>query len=147
MKILYFDDIPRPELEKNFGAKRVEFEELLKESDFVSVHLPLTKETHHLINAARLKLMKKNAYLINNSRGAIIDEKALYDSLARGEIAGAGLDVFEHDPIFEDNPLLKLENVIVAPHISSASFETRSRMSLMVAENLLPFSVARNLQT
>ena len=139
MKILYYDVIPRPEMEEVLGAKRVEFDELLKESDFVSVHVPLMKQTYHLVNAEKLKLMKKTAYLINNSRGPVVDEKALYQALKAGKIAGAGLDVFEQEPTPVDNPLLKLENVVVAPHISSASYETRSRMAEMVAENLVAF--------
>ena len=139
MKILYYDVIPRPEMEKALGAKRVEFDELLKESDFVSIHVPLMKQTYHLVNAEKLKLMKKTAYLINNSRGPVVDEKALYQALKAGKIAGAGLDVFEQEPTPVDNPLLKLENVVVAPHISSASYETRSRMAEMVAENLVAF--------
>jgi glyoxylate reductase len=139
MKILYYDVIPRPELEKEFGGKRVDLDTLLKESDFVSLHVPLMKETYHLINEDRLKLMKKTAYLINNSRGPVVDEKALYKALKEGWIAGAGLDVFEQEPTPVDNPLLKLDNVVVAPHISSASYETRSKMAEMVAENLVAF--------
>jgi len=143
MKILYYDVIPRPEMEKDFGAKRLELEALMKEADFVTVHVPLMKETHHLINADRLKLMKKTAYLINNSRGPVVDEKALYDALNIGQIAGAGLDVFEQEPTPMDNPLLKLDNVVVAPHISSASYETRSKMAEMVADNLVAFFEGR----
>ena len=139
MKILYYDVIPMPGLEKEFGAKRVDLDTLLRESDFVSVHVPLMKETFHLINDERLRLMKKTAYLINNSRGPVVDEKALYTALKGGRIAGAGLDVFEQEPMPMDNPLLKLDNVVVAPHISSASYETRSRMAEMVAENLVAF--------
>jgi glyoxylate reductase len=139
MKILFYDVIPRPEMEKELGAKRVDLDTLLKESDFVSIHVPLMKETYHMINAEKLKLMKKTAYLINNARGPIVDEKALYEALKEGRIAGAGLDVFEQEPTPVDNPLLKLDNVVVAPHISSASYETRSRMAEMVAENLVAF--------
>jgi glyoxylate reductase len=139
MKILFYDVIPRPEMERDFGAKKVDMDTLLKESDFVSIHVPLMKETHHLINAENLKLMKKTAYLINNSRGPVVDEKALYEALKAGRIAGAGLDVFEQEPTPLDNPLLKLDNVVVAPHISSASLETRAKMSEMVAENLVTF--------
>ena len=139
MKILFYDVIPRPEMEKDFGAKRVDLDELLKQSDFVSVHVPLMKETHHLINAEKLRLMKKTAYLINNSRGPVVDEKALYEALNEGRIAGAGLDVFEQEPTSLANPLLKLDNVVVAPHISSASYETRSKMAEMVADNLIAF--------
>jgi glyoxylate reductase len=138
MKILYYDVIPRPEME-NMGAKRAEFDDLLRESDFVSIHVPLMKETYHLINAEKLKIMKKTAYLINNSRGPVVDEKALYQALKSAKIAGAGLDVFEQEPTPVDNPLLKLDNVVVAPHMSSASYETRSKMAEMVAENLVAF--------
>jgi len=139
MKILFYDVVPRPEIERDLGAKKVDMDTLLKESDFVSIHVPLMKETHHLINAEKLKLMKKTAYLVNNSRGPVVDEKALYEALKKGQIAGAGLDVFEQEPVPLDNPLLKLDNVVVAPHISSASLETRSKMSEMVAENLVSF--------
>jgi glyoxylate reductase len=138
MKILFYDVIPRPEMEKE-GAKKTDLDTLLRESDFVTIHVPLMKETHHLINADKLKLMKKTAYLINNSRGPVIDEKALYDALKQGLIAGAGLDVFEQEPASMDNPLLKLDNIVVAPHISSASLETRAKMSEMVADNLVSF--------
>jgi len=139
MKILFYDVVPRPEIEKDFGAKKVDLETLFRESDFVSIHVPLMKETYHLVNAEKLKLMKKTAYLINNSRGPVVDEKALYEALKDGRIAGAALDVFEQEPTPMDNPLLKLDNVVVAPHISSASYETRSRMAEMVAENLVAF--------
>ena len=138
MKILFYDVIPRPEIEK-LGAKKVDLDTLLKESDFVTIHVPLMKETHHLINEQKLKLMKKTAYIINNSRGPVVDEKALYKALKEGWIAGAGLDVFEQEPAPMDNPLLKLDNVVVAPHISSASLETRAKMSEMVAGNLVTF--------
>jgi glyoxylate reductase len=142
MKILFYDVIPRPEMEK-LGAKRVDLDVLLRESDFVSIHVPLMKETHHLINAQKLRLMKKTAYLINNSRGPVVNEKDLYEALKEDRIAGAGLDVFEQEPTPLDNPLLKLDNVVVAPHISSASYETRSRMAEMVAENLVAFFEGR----
>jgi glyoxylate reductase len=143
MRILFHDAIPRPEMEKELGAKSVDLDTLLKESDFVSIHVPLLKETHHLMNEQRLKLMKKTAYLINNSRGPVVDEKALFKALKGGWIAGAGLDVFEQEPTSVDNPLLKLANVVVAPHISSASLETRSQMAEMVAENLVAFFEGR----
>jgi glyoxylate reductase len=139
MKILFYDVIPRPEIERDFGAKKADLDTLFRESDFVSIHVPLMKETHHLVNAEKLKLMKKTAYLINNSRGPVVDEKALYEALKNGQIAGAGMDVFEQEPTPLDNPLLKLDNVVVAPHISSASFETRSKMAEMVADNLVKF--------
>lgn len=144
MKILYYDVVPRPDLEKELGARRMDLDELLEESDFVSVHVPLMKATHHLINADKLKLMKETAYIINNSRGPVIDEKALYRALKEGTIAGAAIDVFEQEPTPKDNPLLELENVIVTPHISSSSHKTRSKMAEMVAENLVAFFEGRN---
>jgi len=143
MKILYYDVVPMPELEKEIGAKRVDLNTLFRESDFVSIHVPLMKETYHLVNEEKLRLMKKTAYLINNSRGPVVDEKALYEALKEGWIAGAALDVFEQEPTPLDNPLLKLDNVVVAPHISSASHETRSKMAEMVAENLVAFFEGR----
>jgi len=139
MKILYYDVVPRPDLEKDLGAKHVDLDTLFRESDFVSVHVPLMKETYHLVDARKLSLMKKTAYLINNSRGPTVDEKALYDALKEGRIAGAGLDVFEQEPTPTSNPLLRLENVVVAPHISSASHETRSKMAEMAADNAIAF--------
>ena len=143
MKIIYYDVVARPELERELGAKRVDLETLLSESDFVSVHVPLIKATYHLINAEKLKLMKKTAYLINNSRGSVVNEKAMYKALTEGWIAGAALDVFEQEPTPVDNPLITLANVVVAPHISSSSYETRSRMAEMVAENLIAFFEGR----
>jgi glyoxylate reductase len=144
MKIIYYDVVPMPpEDEKELGARLVDLDTLFREADFVSIHVPLTKETYHLVNEDKLKLMKKTAYLINNSRGPVVDEKALYKALKEGWIAGAALDVFEREPTPMDNPLLKLDNVVVAPHISSASYETRSRMAEMVAENLVAFFEGR----
>ena len=139
MKILYYDVVPRPGLEKELGAKNVDLDTLFEESDFITVHVPLTNQTHHMINEEKLRLMKKTAYLINNSRGAVIDETALCRALKEEWIAGAGLDVYEREPTQLNNPLLKFDNVVLAPHISSSSHETRSRMAKMVAENLIAF--------
>jgi glyoxylate reductase len=139
MQTLYYDVARKPELEEDLGVEYVELDKLFIKSDFISLHVPLTKSTYHLINEKKLKLMKKTAYLINNSRGPVVDENALYKALITGQIAGAGLDVFEQEPTSIGNPLLELENVVVAPHISSASYETRSRMAEMAAENLVAF--------
>ena len=117
----------------------MELDKLFPQADFVTINAPLTKETHHLVDEKRLRSMKKTAYIINNARGPIVDEKALYKTLKEGWIAGAALDVFEQEPMPMDNPLLKLDNVVVAPHISSASYETRAKMAEMVAENLVAF--------
>jgi glyoxylate reductase len=138
MKILFYDVFPRPEIEE-LGAKKVDMNTLLQESDFVTIHVPLMKETYHLMDEQKFKMMKRTAYIINNSRGPVVDEKALYKALKEGWIAGAGIDVFEQEPTPADNPLLKFDNVVVAPHISSASLETRAKMSEMVADNLVNF--------
>ena len=143
MKILYCGRKSRPELEKILGAKHVDLDVLLKQSDFVSIHVSLTKQAYHMIDKEKLRLMKKTAYLVNNSRGVVIDEKALYQALKEGWIAGAALDVFEQEPTPVTNPLLKLDNVVLAPHISSSSHETRSKMAKMVAENLITFFEGR----
>jgi lactate dehydrogenase-like 2-hydroxyacid dehydrogenase len=135
MRILYCDACPAaPELEAELGATRVSKEELLRQSDFVSLHVPLTSETRHFIGAAELKLMKPTAVLINTSRGPVVDEAALADALAAHQIWAAGLDVFESEPHI--NPrLLAQPNAVVAPHIASASVATRRRMSMMAVEN------------
>ena len=137
MNILYHDVMRRPELERELGVEYADLDVLLQKSDFVTVHVPLTDETYHMLGARQFKTMKKTAFLINNSRGSVVDEKALYNALKEGEIAGAALDVFEQEPTPTDNPLLKLDNLVAAPHISSGSHETRSRMAEMVAENLI----------
>lgn len=139
MKILYYDVLERPEIEREVGAKRVDLETLLRESDFVSLHVPLLPETHHMIGERELKMMKPTAFLINTARGKVIDQAALYRALKEGWIAGAALDVFEQEPIPPDDPLLQLKNVVLAPHAASASIETRSRMADIVAENLIAF--------
>jgi len=139
MQVLYYDIIRRPDFEKEYNIQFTQLDTLFQKADFVTINTPLTKETYHLVDEKKLKLMKKTAYLINNARGPIVDEKALYKALKEGWIAGAALDVFEQEPTPVENPLLKLDNVVVAPHISSSSYETRSRMAEMVAENLVAF--------
>ncbi len=139
MKVLYYDAIRREDLEKELGVEYTDMDKLLEESDFVSLHVPLTPETYHLIGEEQLRKMKPTAFLINTSRGKVVDQKALYKALKEGWIAGAGLDVFEQEPIPPDDPLLQLNNVVLAPHAASASYETRSRMAEIVAENLIAF--------
>ena len=116
LRLLATDPYITREKAKSLGVKLVDLETLLSQSDFVSISCALTESTHHLINTKRLSLMKKTAYLINTARGPIVDEKALIDALKKGQIAGAGLDVFEIEPIDPNNPLLSMENVIVTPH-------------------------------
>jgi len=139
MKVLYYDVIRRPDFEKEYDIQFTDMDLLFQKADFVTINTPLTKETYHLVDEKKLKSMKKTAYIINNARGPIVDEKALYKALKEDWIAGAALDVFEQEPTPTQNPLLKLDNVVVAPHISSASYETRSKMAEMVAENLIAF--------
>lgn len=137
MKVLYYSrSRVSEEIEKELNATYVDLNTLLKESDFITLHLPLTKQTHHLIGEDQFKLMKKGAYLINTARGPIVDEKALVKALKEKWIRGAALDVFENEPQVEPE-LLELENVVLAPHIGSASHATRTRMSIMAAENIV----------
>ncbi len=144
IKIIYNDIKPNEKFEQAFGATFMEKDELLKHADFVSLHVPLLPSTRHLIGERELKLMKKTAYIINTSRGPIIDEKALVVALAHGDIAGAGLDVYECEPLIDCDPtdtydLRKLPNVVLTPHTASASIEARQAMSRAAAENILAF--------
>jgi len=136
MRILYHDQVRRAALEVELGMTYVTLEELLEESDFVTLHVNLTPETEGLIAAAELARMKRTAVLVNTSRGPVVDPEALYHALRDGEIAAAALDVTEPEPLPADHKLLTLPNLIVAPHIASASAATRERMALMAAENL-----------
>jgi glyoxylate reductase len=139
MRILYYGPHRKSEaLEKDLGAEYMaDLKDLLSASDFISVHVPLTPSTEKLIGRAEFRLMKKTAVFVNTARGGIVDQEALYEALSSGTIFAAGLDVTAIEPIPPDDPLLKLDNVIITPHIGSASFRTRKRMSLMAAENLL----------
>jgi lactate dehydrogenase-like 2-hydroxyacid dehydrogenase len=135
MRILYHDARrAAPEVEQALGLEFVDKETLLRESDFVTLHVPLLPETRKLIGAPELAMMKKDAILVNTARGPVVDEAALADALERRVIAAAGLDVFETEPNVHPK-LLAVENVVVAPHIASASVATRRRMSMMAAEN------------
>ncbi|KYH36886.1 MAG: glyoxylate reductase [Candidatus Bathyarchaeota archaeon B23] len=137
MKVIYYDIFRREDLEKELGLEFKPLDELLSKADFITLHVPLTKDTYHLIGEREFSLMKRTAFLINTSRGAVVDEKALYKALKGRRITGAALDVFEKEPIDPDNPLLELDNVVLTPHIGSASIETRKKMAMMAAENLV----------
>ncbi len=136
MRIIYYDIKRNEDFEKEFEAEYREIDDLLKESDFVSIHTPLTDATRHLISAERLKLMKPSAYLVNTSRGPVVDEKALVAALKNKTIKGAALDVFEKEPELSDG-LVGLDNVVLTPHIASATEETRSKMAVIAAENII----------
>ena len=136
MKILYVSSHPNITLEQELNAKKVELQKLLKESDFISLHVPLTEKTYHLIGEKELKMMKKSAILINTSRGPVVDEKALAKALKEKWIFGAGLDVYEHEPSIEKE-LLDLDNVVLQPHSASATYESRTKMAIMAAENMI----------
>ena len=138
MRILYHDVHPAtPEDEAELGATRVEMDDLLRESDFVTLHVNLTEETHHLIDADALNAMKATAVLVNTSRGPVVDPGALETALREGEIFAAGLDVTDPEPLPVDHPLVALPNCVVVPHIASASQVTRGKMAEMAAANLL----------
>jgi glyoxylate reductase len=136
MKIIYNDEGPVPEKEKELGIEFRELDDLLREADYISLHVPLTDDTKHLIDKRELEMMKKSAFLINTSRGPVVNEKALYEALKNRNIAGAGIDVFEEEPTPQDNPLLKLDNIIITPHIGSATQETRLAMAVKAATNI-----------
>lgn len=138
MKVLYHNRSRLPiEKERELNAEYRSLDVLLRKSDFVSVHLPLSKDTFHLLNEQKLKLMKKSAFIINTSRGSVIDEKALVKALKEKWLSGAALDVFEKEPVTKNNQLLKMSNVVLVPHIGSASVETREKMAEVAAINLL----------
>ncbi len=136
MKILYADNYANKELEREFKATKVELEKLLRESDFITVHVPLLPSTTHLIAERELKFMKKTAYLINTSRGPVLDEHALLQALQKKWIAGAALDVYEFEPKMVEG-LSECENAVLTPHIASATVETRTKMGLIAAENAI----------
>jgi lactate dehydrogenase-like 2-hydroxyacid dehydrogenase len=126
------------QIENELGAKHVSnIDELVEKSDFLSLHCPLNSETFHLINRSKLKRMKRSAFLINTARGSVVNEEHLIEALENQWIAGAALDVFEKEPPSPNNPLLKMKNVLLLPHLGSATFSTRTKMAKVAAENLL----------
>ncbi|MDC3418013.1 D-glycerate dehydrogenase [Aquibacillus sp. 3ASR75-54] len=137
MDVLYYKRKPSEELESMLGINYATLSELLERSDFVVVMTPLTSETHHLIGENEFNRMKSDAFFINASRGAVIDENALIQALKNKKIAGAGLDVFDQEPVSPDNELLKMDNVVTLPHIGSATKKTRFDMAMVGAENLV----------
>jgi lactate dehydrogenase-like 2-hydroxyacid dehydrogenase len=136
MRILYTDHAESPAAQE-LNAEFCPLDTLLAESDFISLHAPLTPETHHLIDARAFGLMKPSGVLINTARGPLVDPQALYDALSQHRIAAAALDVTEPEPIPPESPLLTLDNCLIVPHIASSSVATRTRMATMAAENLI----------
>jgi glyoxylate reductase len=137
MKVVYHDAIRNEEAERALGIEFKSKEEVIRESDFLSVHVPYTPETKNSIGEREFGMMKKTAYLINTARGGVVDEKALVAALDAGLLAGAALDVFEREPVDVSNPLLRMKNVVVAPHLASGSIESRTAMAVLAANNLV----------
>lgn len=137
MRVLYHNRNRRPEAEKEIGAEYVPLENLMKESDYISLHVPLTPETRNMLDRDMLELVKPSAYLINTARGEVIDEKHLIEMLRSGRIMGAALDVFQGEPLNVNPELYGLDNVVLAPHIGSASLETRTDMAVMAAQAVI----------
>jgi glyoxylate reductase len=137
MKVLYNDLDRRPELEREIGLQFMPLTGLLQESDFVSIHTPLSEQTRGLVGAREFSLMKKDAIIVNTSRGPVVDEEALIEALKSKKIAGAGLDVLSTEPPAPDNPLMKMSNVVITSHVASVTKETRIRMAMDVAEDVL----------
>ena len=137
MKVIYYDMMRDKSQEEKLSIRYAPMETVLEQADYVSIHVPRTDSTHHMISDKELTMMKERAYLINTSRGPVVDEDALYRALRDGTIAGAALDVFEEKPISHSSPLLGLDNIIMTHHIASASVETRIKMATTAAENLV----------
>ena len=137
MKILYYNRSRNLQRESELGAAYAELDDLLAQSDFVSVHTSLNSTSRHMINKSKLSLMKKTAFLINTARGNVVNEADLARALKSNQIAGAALDVYENEPLSRTSPLLQMKNVVLLPHIGSATFQTRSKMAQVAAKNLL----------
>ncbi len=137
MRVLLYDPYPNEERAREVGGTFASLEDLLKESDVVTLHVPLVDATYHLIDEERLKLMKPTAILINAARGAVVDNNALVKALQEGWIAGAGLDVYEEEPLPKDHPLTRLDNVVLTPHIGASTEEAQMRAGVQVAEQIV----------
>jgi len=137
VNLVYYQRNRNMELERLLGLKYVSFHELLRVSDVITIHVPLTPETYHMISSKEFDLMKRGVYIVNTARGAVIDEKALYEALVSGKVAGAALDVFETEPLALNSPLARLENVILTPHLAASCEETLKRLAVAVAERVI----------
>jgi len=137
MRVMYYDPFRREDLEQSLQIEYRPFTDVLRQADFISVHVPLSEQTRHLIGREQFAMMKPTAVFVNTSRGPVVDQQALAEALAARRIFAAGIDVFEREPVPTDDPLLAQGNAIVAPHIASASIPTRIRMATLAAENLV----------
>lgn len=145
MEVLYYSNTRKHEMESELDITFVPLDELLQRSDFVSIHVSLNKKSFHMIDKSRIKLMKKTAFLINTSRGKVINEQDLTYALRNKLIAGAGLDVYENEPISTSNPLTQMPQAILLPHIGSATFLTRSKMAEVAANNIVNFLIGKGI--
>ena len=147
MRVLYYqrNELPK-ETEEKFNVKFAPLDELLRESDFITLHVPLTDETEYMIGNDEIELMKNTAYLIHTARGKVIDDYALVAALKEGRLAGAALDVYEAEPELTEG-MTELDNLLLLPHIGSASFETRDRMALLVVDNVLDVLAGKTPRT
>jgi phosphoglycerate dehydrogenase-like enzyme len=134
--VIYYDVIPAPDLEKDLGARRVSLDEVIREADIITLHLPLMPETRGLIGRKEFGLMKPTTVLLNTSRGPVVDEDALVEALQEKRIVGAGLDVFREEPLSGDSPLVKLDNVVLTPHVGGHSYEAWFRRSGFAWDNI-----------
>jgi glyoxylate reductase len=147
MRLIYHSRSNHPEDEERYGMRRFELDAVLHTSDIVSLHVPLTAATHHLIAQRELQLMKPTAFLVNTARGSVLDQQALYAALTAGTIAGAALDVTDPEPLPAEHALVQLDNCLVVPHIASASVATRTRMATLAAENIVAVLTGQAAQT
>ncbi|MEA2008911.1 MAG: D-glycerate dehydrogenase [Chloroflexota bacterium] len=145
MKIIFTNRSPLPEIEEKLNAQQVSLDDLLKQSDFVSLHVPLTEETHHLIDAAALRKMNASAILVNTARGSVVDTDALHEALSQGWIGAAGLDVTDPEPLPQEHPLYALSNCVITPHIGSATHYARRRIAEIACQNVLAALEGREL--
>jgi glyoxylate reductase len=139
MQVIYYSKTRKRKIESELDITYVPLEELLQQSDFVSIHVSLNKDSFHMIDESKIKLMKKTAFIINTSRGKVVNEQDLINALRNNVIAGAGLDVYESEPISSSNPLTQLPQTVLLPHIGSATFITRSKMAEVAANNIVNF--------
>jgi lactate dehydrogenase-like 2-hydroxyacid dehydrogenase len=145
MQVIYYSKKRKRKMESELDITFVPLEELFRRSDFVSIHISLNKDSFHMIDESKIKLMKKTAFLINTSRGKVINEQDLIRAIRNNTIAGAGLDVYEREPISRSNPLTQLPQTVLLPHIGSATFMTRSKMAQVAANNIVNFFYGRGI--